>query len=204
MDLKNVNKVALGAACAALVGLIFLIIGISSDWVTMRIQGIGFGFNLGDLADFSDGYKSTAGFSPAYYDEMNAYIYIALVMGIFATIAIFVSLFYKHKAVKPVTLLLAGLTVLFAVLAVVYTFLFCNSDEFKLVAQQMDFACTPNTGVWMLVIGAILNAGACAFALLSPKAQQAPVAEAAPAAEATPAAEVAPAAEPEEEKTDAE
>ncbi len=147
---KKTNTVALIAAVLVVVGLILVIVGMSIDWVVGGDRM----FNLGDLADSNELYAKIAEESLPGYDAMTAFIYITMVLAIITLIGAAAGLVIKLKLIKLITAIAGALTIVGAVLTVVFAYTFCNADETKLFLLVTE--CAPAVGAWLLTVGGVI------------------------------------------------
>lgn len=161
MASKKLNTNAIIAIVVAIVGLVLVIVGLSIDWVTVKVGEMSETGVLKDLADMNDGYKAMADKSMDGYDAMVAFIYVTLAAGIIAVIAAAASVFINAKIVKGIAVGAGAVTLICAILALVFTFVFCNNELLKLGGMEM----VPAIGAWLLVIGGVVcGAGSAAVA----------------------------------------
>ena len=143
---KKTNTVALIAAALVVVGLILVIVGMVTNWIGVSDEFL----KMSDINEANDVYKKLTDKSLDGYDAMNAFMIITVIVAAITLVGAGVGLVLKIKIIRLVVAVAAVLTVLAAILALVFTYQFCDKFGSGLIEY------TPAVGAWLLTIGGVL------------------------------------------------
>lgn len=143
---KKMNTAALVAAGLVVLGLILVIVGMVVTWISAEGEAL----KMSDITDANNLYKEFADKSMDGYDAMNAFMIITVIVAAITLVGAGVGLVLKNKVVKLIVAVAAVLTVLAAILTLVFTYQFCD----KYSSAFVEFA--PAIGAWLLTVGGVI------------------------------------------------
>lgn len=148
---KTSSLLGLILMAVGIVGAVLAVIGVFTDWVSYSVESIIGGGStpatLKELADTNDALSQLGGLE--MFGAMNAFAYITMVLTVVCAALLVLVKFLKLGILRPITGLAGILTVLSAVLMVVFTIVFCSKNAGVEIGGLAE-------GKYVWAIGAIL------------------------------------------------
>ena len=149
---KTSSLLGLILMAVGIVGAVLAVIGVFTDWVSYSVESIIGGGStpatLKELADTNDTLSQLGG-GLEMFGAMNAFAYITMVLTVVCAALLVLVKFLKLGILRPITGLAGILTVLSAVLMVVFTLVFCSKNAGVKIGELAE-------GKYVWAIGAIL------------------------------------------------
>lgn len=163
-----VKKVNVRNIVIAAVVLVLAVVGLimsSQAWLTMKMDDFSETGKLSEIRESMKALKDFGGKVPGKYTAMNAFEILTMIFMIVTIVAACAQAFLDIKAVKYVALAVGAVTAVFAILMLVFTFVYGNSmlgetAEAIKAAKEAGASCVPAIGAWMMAIcGVLAGAG---------------------------------------------
>ena len=166
---KKFNVVSIVILAVLAVALIMGIVGLCIDWFGATYKGESEMMKLSELikanADakkLADAFHKKAELPYPGAEAAQAFGIIAVIAAALTACSYVVSKFVDIKALKYVTIGLAALLIVSAVIALICTFV-CGSSELCKMAKDNGATVAPAAGAWLLSIFGILGGAAGVF-----------------------------------------
>lgn len=154
---KTSSLLGLILMAVAVVGAVLAVVGVFTDWVKYVVDtvvgGGSEGSTLKELADYSEQLEM--------YGAMNAFAYITMILSIVSAALLVLVKFLKMGILRPITGLAGLLTVVSAVLMIVFTIMFCSKNAGFSFGDWASGKYTWDMGAILASIGGAI-AGVCA------------------------------------------
>ena len=155
---KTASLFGLILMAVAVVGAVLAVIGVFTDWVKYVVEMAGRealseGITLKELAEFSEQLEM--------FGAMNAFAYITMILSIVSAALLVLVKFLKMGILRPITGLAGLLTVVSAVLMIVFTIMFCSKNANFSLWDYTSGKYTWDMGAILASIGGVI-AGVCA------------------------------------------
>ncbi len=148
---KKFNVVSIVILAVLGVALIMGIVGLCIDWLTVSYNSLSDSAKLKDLVEAKEIYKGI--------DAAQAFGIIAVISAALTAVSYAVSKFVNVKALKFVTIGLAALLIVSALLTLILTFTCTTGEEFKAMKEH-GYKYIPAAGCWLLSIFGIVGGAA--------------------------------------------
>lgn len=156
---KKFNIVSIIVLAVLGVALVMGIVGLCINWMTVSYESFSDSMKLKELIDLNkeakevgvDGYKGI--------EAAQAFGIIAVIAAALTAVSYVVSKFVDIKALKFVTIGLAVVLIVCALLALILTFTSTTGEEFK-AAKDLGYKYMPAAGAWLLSIFGIVGGAA--------------------------------------------
>ena len=149
---SKMNTAALGGAAVALIMLVLVIVGICVDWMSVvnvpgSIIDDVFDTDIGDRIGYA---LTECEWEADALGAMTAFAYITIAASALTFLSATATVFAKKSILKFVTMILAAITVVSAVVVLICTYNYCGDT----VLSALDAA--PAIGAWLMTIGGVL------------------------------------------------
>ena len=149
---SKMNTAALGGAAVALIMLVLVIVGICVDWMSVvnvpgSIIDDVFDTDIGDRIGYA---LTECEWEADALGAMTAFAYITIAASALTFLSATATVFAKKSILKFVTMILAAITVVSAVVVLICTYNYCGDP----VLSAFDAA--PAIGAWLMTIGGVL------------------------------------------------
>lgn len=172
---KKLSVATIVTLAVAVVGLILVIVGLCTDWISIAAAGESQNLSLGKIVEERE-LAEAMGMTQMYegYDIMNAFAIITVVVGAIAVVGVVASVFVDVKAVKLAAGICGALALVCAIITLILTFVYTNNSYFATMkdaasAAGIEFYIGPAVGAWLLTVGGVICGAACGSVLRKAK-----------------------------------